>query len=229
MKQPKASPLRKKMRFLVLPAAVLLAFAVAALSISTYICASVEDQIITIDEAAKIDADAILVLGARVWDNGEPSAILADRLDVSIAAYQAGVSSRLLMSGDHGQEDYDEVNAMKTYAIKEGVPSSDIFMDHAGFSTYESLYRARDIFEVKSVVIVTQRYHLYRALYIANRMGLTAYGIASDLQTYSGMPRFVARELLARTKDFFYTLFMPLPTYLGASVPITGDGNLTNG
>ena len=212
-----------------IPAAVLLAFATVVLSISACLCASVEDQILSMDEAAKTNADAILVLGARVWDNSEPSTVLADRLDVGIAAYQAGVSDRLLMSGDHGQADYDEVNAMKTYAIKAGIPSSDIFMDHAGFSTYESLYRARDVFQVKSIVIVTQRYHLYRALYIANRMGLTAYGVVSDLQTYSGMPRFVARELLARTKDFFYTLLMPLPTYLGTSVPITGDGNLTNG
>ena len=212
-----------------IPAAVLLAFATVVLSISACLCASVEDQILSMDEAAKTNADAILVLGARVLDNSEPSTVLADRLDVGIAAYQAGVSDRLLMSGDHGQADYDEVNAMKTYAIKAGIPSSDIFMDHAGFSTYESLYRARDVFQVKSIVIVTQRYHLYRALYIANRMGLTAYGVVSDLQTYSGMPRFVARELLARTKDFFYTLLMPLPTYLGASVPITGDGNLTNG
>lgn len=212
-----------------IPAAVLLAFAAVVLSISACLCASVEDQILSMDEAAKTNADAILVLGARVWDNSEPSAVLADRLDVGIAAYQAGVSDRLLMSGDHGQADYDEVNTMKTYAIEAGIPSSDIFMDHAGFSTYESLYRARDVFQVKSIVIVTQRYHLYRALYIANRMGLTAYGVVSGLQTYSGMPRFVARELLARTKDFFYTLLMPLPTYLGASVPITGDGNLTNG
>ena len=102
-------------------------------------------------------------------------------------------------------------------------------MDHAGFSTYESLYRARDIFRVKTVVIVTQRYHLYRALYVAERMGLTAYGIPADLGTYSGMGYYEAREILARLKDFFYTLYMPLPTYLGAQIPISGDGNQTNG
>ena len=170
------------------------------------ICASVEDRILSPDEAAALDMDAYLVLGARVWDNGKPSGILEDRLITGIAAYEAGVSDRLLMSGDHGQEDYDEVNAMKTYAIDAGIPSEDIFMDHAGFSTYESLYRARDVFQVRSVVIVTQRYHLYRALYIAERMGLTAYGIAADIRSYPGMPRFEARELLARLKDFFYTL-----------------------
>lgn len=199
------------------------------LSVSAYICASVQDQILTLDEAAELDADTILVLGARVLESGEPSGILEDRLATGVAVYETGASDRLLMSGDHGQEDYDEVNAMKTYAVEAGIPSDRIFMDHAGFSTYESIYRARDIFQVKTVVIVTQRYHLYRALYIANRMGLTAYGVASDLHTYTGMPYFVARELLARVKDFFYTLSMPLPTYLGAAIPISGDGNQTNG
>ncbi len=199
------------------------------LGISIYLCASVKDQIITLDEAAKLDADAILVLGARVWDNGSPSGVLEDRLDTGISAYQAGVSDRLLMSGDHGQDDYDEVNAMKDYALEQGIPSENIFMDHAGFSTYESVYRARDIFQVKTVLIVTQEYHLYRALYIARALGLNAYGVAADRSVYSGIVGFEAREILARVKDFFYTLIQPLPTYLGDVIPITGDGNVTNG
>ena len=198
------------------------------LSISIYLCASVKDQIITLDEATKLDADAILVLGARVWDNGSPSGVLEDRLDTGISAYQAGVSDRLLMSGDHGQDDYDEVNAMKDYALEQGIPSENIFMDHAGFSTYESVYRARDIFQVKTVLIVTQEYHLYRALYIARALGLDAYGVAADRSVYSGIVGFEAREILARVKDFFYTLIQPLPTYLGDVIPITGDGNVTN-
>lgn len=199
------------------------------LGISIYLCASVKDQIITLDEATKLDADAILVLGARVWDNGSPSGVLEDRLDTGISAYQAGVSDRLLMSGDHGQDDYDEVNAMKDYALEQGIPSENIFMDHAGFSTYESVYRARDIFQVKTVLIVTQEYHLYRALYIARALGLDAYGVAADRSVYSGIVGFEAREILARVKDFFYTLIQPLPTYLGDVIPITGDGNVTNG
>lgn len=198
------------------------------LGISIYLCASVKDQIITLDEATKLDADAILVLGARVWDNGSPSGVLEDRLDTGISAYQAGVSYRLLMSGDHGQDDYDEVNAMKDYALEQGIPSENIFMDHAGFSTYESVYRARDIFQVKTVLIVTQEYHLYRALYIARALGLDAYGVAADRSVYSGIVGFEAREILARVKDFFYTLIQPLPTYLGDVIPITGDGNVTN-
>ena len=229
MKHAQPNSAKRKKRILpFLIAAVLLAILVP-LGVSAYVCASTQDRILSLDDASSLDADAILVLGARVWDSGKPSGILEDRILTGISAYEAGVSDRLLMSGDHGQEDYDEVNAMRNYALEQGVPSEDIFMDHAGFSTYESLYRARDIFQVKTVVIVTQRYHLYRALYVAEKMGLNAYGIAADLHTYSGMPYFEAREILARLKDFFYTLYMPLPTYLGAQIPISGNGNQTNG
>lgn len=223
--EPASTKKKRVLRVLV----VMFLFAILLpLGISIYLCASVKDQIITLDEATKLDADAILVLGARVWDNGSPSGVLEDRLDTGISAYQAGVSDRLLMSGDHGQDDYDEVNAMKDYALEQGIPSENIFMDHAGFSTYESVYRARDIFQVKTVLIVTQEYHLYRALYIARALGLDAYGVAADRSVYSGIVGFEAREILARVKDFFYTLIQPLPTYLGDVIPITGDGNVTN-
>ncbi len=229
MKEERSSVFIKKKRILVLLGIVLLLAVIIPLGVSSYVCASVKDQIITLDEAASLDADAILVLGARVWDSGQPSGVLKDRLITGVAAYEAGASDRLLMSGDHGQEDYDEVNAMKDYALEQGIPSENIFMDHAGFSTYENVYRARDIFQVQTVLIVTQEYHLYRALYIARALGLNAYGVAADLHSHSGMLRFDVREVLARFKDFIYTLIQPLPTYLGSVIPITGDGNTTNG
>ena len=219
----------KKKRVLIVLAVLFLASVLLPLGISAYVCDTMQDRILTLDEAATLDADAILVLGAFVRDSGKPSGVLEDRLVTGIAAYESGASDRLLMSGDHGQDDYDEVNAMKDFALAEGVPSEAVFMDHAGFSTYESLYRARDIFQVKTVLIVTQEYHLYRALYVARALGLDAYGVAADRRTYSGMPRFEAREILARVKDFFFTIVQPLPTYLGDVIPITGDGNATNG
>ena len=224
--QKNLSP-RKKRLLIVLSAALLLAL--LPFGISAFVCASVQDRILTPDDAASLSADAILVLGARVWDNGNPSGILEDRLITGILAYEAGASNRLLMSGDHGQEDYDEVNAMKDYAVELGVAPEVIFMDHAGFSTYESLYRARDIFQTRTLIIVSQQYHLYRALYVARALGLTAYGVSADLGDYAGMPRFEAREILARMKDFVYAIFQPLPTYLGDVIPITGDGSATNG
>ena len=135
---------------------------------------------------------------------------------------------KLLMSGDHGRVSYDEVNAMKQFAIDRGVPSEDVFMDHAGFSTYETMYRAKEVFAAKRVIIVTQKYHLYRAVYIAEQLGLEAYGVDSDLQSYIKQPYYNAREILARDKDFVKVIFKPKPTYLGEVIPISGSGDLTN-
>ena len=222
------NPSKKKRALRALAALILLAV-LLPLATSCYVMASAEKRILSPDEAAGLGADAILVLGARVWENGQPSGILKDRINTGVALYQSGASDRLLMSGDHGQDDYDEVNAMKEYAAGQGVEPGVIFMDHAGFSTYESVYRARDIFQIKTVVIVSQQYHLYRALYIAQRLGLDAYGVPCDRRGYNPYLLFSMRETLARCKDFFYSIFQPLPTYLGDVIPITGDGSATDG
>jgi len=224
----KTKPSKKK-RVLRTLAVLMLLAVLMPLATSYYVMASTENRIITLDEAADLNADTILVLGARVWDNGQPSGILKDRINTGVDLYEAGASERLLMSGDHGQDEYDEVNAMKDFAIEQGVAPAVIFMDHAGFSTYESLYRARDIFQVKTVVIVTQTYHLYRALYIARALGLDAYGVSCDRRDYNPYILFSVREIFARCKDFLYSIVQPLPTYLGDVIPITGDGSATNG
>ena len=198
------------------------------IGINIYVQESVKDLIITGEEALDIkDFDCILVLGAGVWGD-RPSPMLEDRLLKSIDLYKNGVSDRLLMSGDHGRKEYDEVNVMKQFAIDAGIPSEHIFMDHAGFSTYESLYRTRDIFQGEKIIIVTQRYHLYRALYIAKRLRIEAYGVDVDLRNYPGQDYREMREKLARVKDFFYVIFMPQPTYLGEQIPVSGNGDITN-
>jgi len=182
------------------------------------------------EDAAKLtDLDCILVLGCQVKSDGVPSHMLEDRLRRGVELYHAGVAPKLLMSGDHGQTDYDEVNTMKQYAIDAGVPSEDIFMDHAGFSTYESMYRAKEVFCASKILIVTQEYHLYRAIYVARALGLEACGVACDYRTYSGQFYRDVREVLARTKDFAKCIFKPEPTFLGEEIPISGNGNLTNG
>ena len=132
------------------------------------------------------------------------------------------------MSGDHSREDYDEVNVMKDYATKMGVSSVNVFMDHAGFSTYDSLYRAKEIFKANKIIIVTQEYHLYRALYIAKSLGLEAIGIPAIKTSYRGDSSRELREVLARNKDFFLSIIKPYPTYLGEEIPVFGDGNITN-
>lgn len=170
----------------------------------------------------------IIVLGCQVKDDGSLSHMLRDRLMRGLEVYEAGAAPKLLMSGDHGREDYDEVGAMKNYAIENGVPSEDIFMDHAGFSTYETVYRAKEIFEADKVIIVTQEYHLYRALYIAKQLGVEAYGVSSDLNTYAGQSMRDFREVLARCKDWAMCIFKPEPKYLGEAIPVSGNGDLTN-
>ena len=200
----------------------------AAFGISEFVKSSVSDRLITPEAAAKLsDIDCIIVLGCRV--NGEtPSPMLSDRLTRGVELYDMSAAPKLLMSGDHGRVSYDEVNAMKQFAIDKGVPSEDVFMDHAGFSTYETMYRAKEVFAAKRVIIVTQKYHLYRAVYIAEQLGIEAYGVDSDLQSYIKQPYYNAREILARDKDFVKVIFKPKPTYLGEVIPISGSGDLTN-
>lgn len=215
--------------FLILLALAIVA-AAAALLINSHVKSVAAPKILTPEQAAELkDIDCIIVLGCRVYDSGAPSPMLEDRLLQGIDLYARGAAPKLLMSGDHGRVEYDEVNHMKQYAMDKGIPSEDIFMDHAGFSTYESMYRARDIFEAKKVLIVTQEYHLYRAIYIADSLGLEAYGVSSDLRTYGGgQTAREVREIFARVKDFCTTILKPKPTYLGDVIPIWGSGDLTN-
>ena len=199
------------------------------LGINGYVKATTKDRILTSEQASQLEGvDCILVLGCYVHDDGDPSDMLRDRLRRGLELYELGAAPKLLMSGDHGRESYDEVDAMKTFAVEAGVSSQDVFMDHAGFSTYESMCRAKEIFQAKKIIVVTQEYHLYRALYIAESLGLEAYGVAADYRRYHGQTGRDVREMLARVKDFGTSLFKPKPTYLGKAIPIWGDGNLTN-
>ena len=197
--------------------------------INSIVKLSTGKQIISSEEAAKLeDVDCVLVLGCFVKDDGRPSDMLHDRLTRGVELYDLGAAPKLLMSGDHGREEYDEVAAMKQFAIDAGIPSEDVFMDHAGFSTYESIYRAKEIFQADKILIVTQEYHLYRAIYIADQLGVEAYGVSSDYHTYVGQFMRDFREMLARVKDCATCIFKPEPTYLGEAIPIFGDGNITN-
>ncbi|MBP3255506.1 MAG: YdcF family protein [Clostridia bacterium] len=198
------------------------------LGINLYVKSSTKNQIIENNYYSNLkDIDCIVVLGAGIWGD-KPSPMLEDRLLQAIDLYQNNVSSKIIMSGDHGKQDYDEVNTMKNFAIDKGVLSESIFMDHAGFSSYESIYRAKEIFGAKKIVIVTQKYHLYRALYIANQLGIEAYGVGADPRQYVGATYRELREILARNKDFFKCIFKPEPTYLGDTIPVSGNGDITN-
>ena len=165
-------------------------------------------------------ADCILILGAGLF-NGYPSPMLRERLDLGAELYRAGASGKILVSGDNGRTDYNEVQAMEDYlAEQQGIPREDIVRDHAGFCTYDSIVRAKEIFCADSVIIVTQKYHLFRAAYIASVLGLETYGADAHKTGYSGRYGREARECLARVKDFFLCIFRPDPKFLGEKLPI---------
>jgi vancomycin permeability regulator SanA len=215
--------------FLIIITAVCCIFVTAVATvfgIDLFVKKSTEKYILTPEEAGE-GYDCILVLGCGVYGD-TPSHMLEDRLLQGIELYENGASDKMLMSGDHGRENYDEVNVMKDFAVDRGVKSRDIFMDHAGFSTYESMYRAKEVFKAEKIIIVTQDYHLYRAVYDARALGLEAYGVASNPRTYSGQLYRDLREILARNKDFIFGILKPEPTYLGEPIPVNGNGDVTN-
>ena len=197
--------------------------------INTYVKKSVEDRIMSVEDTDELEGlDCIIVLGCKVKDDGSPSDMLKDRMKRAIELYEKGVAPKILMSGDHGKTNYNEVMTMKQYAIENGVPSEDVFMDHAGFSTYETMYRAKEVFNVEKAIVVTQDYHMYRSLYIANELGIDAYGCQSVKYNYYGQTSRDIREVIARCKDFVTTIFKPEPTYLGDVIDIGGSGDATN-
>lgn len=222
----KRSVFGKLLKYMFRAAAAVLAFIIVAnavvwMSSKNKIRAAEDDQ-------TNAGCDCIIVLGCGVW--GEtPTPLLSDRLDTAIALYKAGAAPKLLMSGDHGRKDYNEVSVMRTYAIAEGVPSEDIFMDHAGFSTYETMVRAHDIFGVKKAVVVTQKYHLFRALYDASAFGIEVSGVSATGHSFASSLQLMwsAREVLARTKDFIWCIVKPNPTYRGEPIDISGNGEVT--
>lgn len=213
-----------------LAAVLAIAFAVVLVfaGINAAAILTTQDDIVDQQAAASFDADAIIVLGASVYPDGTPSGILQDRLDDGIALYFAGAAPKIIMSGDNGTESYNECWAMKQYAISQGVPSEDVFCDHAGFSTYETMYRARHVFGADRVVIATQTYHLYRAVYDAQGVGMEAIGVPSDYGEYVNQSWYDFREIFARTKDFFQVLMKTPSTYVGDPISLDQSGDVTN-
>ena len=176
------------------------------------------------------DRTAVLVLGSQIRGRSL-SPVLQDRVDAGISLMETGKGKKLLLSGDHGQRYYDEVNAMRLYVLANApaILEEDIFMDHAGFSTWDSMYRARDVFEVKDLIIVTQQFHISRAVCMARSLGLDAvgYGINQDRFKGRSLRSWHLREYLARIKAFYSIMAKPKPRYLGEKIPISGDGRAT--
>jgi SanA protein len=180
---------------------------------------------VTTDPAKVPHAQAALVLGAQVYPDGRPSAMLADRVKAAEELYRAGRVRKLLLSGDHSRVDYDEVGTMRDMLLRDGIPARDVFEDHAGFDTWDSAQRARRVFAVHSVVVVTQGFHMARALFAARRAGLDATGFDADRRHYGHvMAKLKLREALARVKIVGDAVTGADPKFLGPQIAITGDG-----
>lgn len=214
----------RKRRGLALVPVCAIAIAIAAINI--HVITTAEAFIVSSDEARDFatgsGVDCILVLGASVSEAG-PSPILANRIDKGLELFGMGTASIMLLSGDNGTDDYNEVQAMKNYALKNGanvgLTAENVYLDYAGFSTYDSAVRCKDVFQARRVVIVTQRYHLYRAVYNARLVGLEVVGVAAKDTAYGQKSRDL-REIPARVKDFFLTHIGYTPKIMGDPVPL---------
>ncbi len=214
--------MKKVIKYIII---ICLILGIIAFIINLYVTMSTRKQIF--EKPNITGTDCILILGAGVWGD-KPSPMLEDRLLKGKELYENGVSKKIIVSGDHGRKEYDEVNIMKKYLIDNGIPSEDIFMDHAGFSTYDSIYRVKEIFGAKKIIIVTQKYHLYRAIYISNKLDLESYGVYANPRKYVGRVFREIREVIARNKDFLKTIIKPSSKYLGEKINLNDDGNITN-
>ena len=169
-------------------------------------------------------ADAVLVLGAAVYRDGRMSAVFADRAKTALEIYRHGAAPKILVSGDHSKDDYDEVNIAKEFFLQNQVPPEDIFVDYAGFNTYDSAKRAKEIFRADSLIIATQEFHLPRALYLARQAGIEAHGVKADRRRYNLGFYNTLRENGARIKAFWRVVSGAAPRFLGEPIPIAGDG-----
>lgn len=192
--------------------------------VSFYVRVKGESLIVDASEAR---ASVVIVPGAGLKHDETPSDVLSDRLMVALALYDDGRVEKILCSGDDGQVQYDEVNAMRVWLIDRGVDADDIFLDHAGFDTYDTMTRAAEVFGVTHAVIVTQDFHLPRALYIAHAKGIEVQGVSASLQPYVAQDAYRMREIPSRIKAFFEVLFRVRPTYLGDAIDVMGDGRVT--
>lgn len=191
----------------------------------TLVVLDAADGIVTASNAP--EATVVMVLGASVLADGTPSDILRDRLDTAIDLYNSGKVKKFLLSGDSGEVNYNEVGSMRAYLLSKNILPQDIFLDHAGYDTYDSVYRAKNVYGAKDVLVVSQRFHLPRILYLGHALGLDIHGVVADRHTYEKIDLFILREWPADVKAVFDVLTHAQPAYLGEPVSIAGDGRVT--
>ncbi len=191
---------------------VLIVIILVPVIINFYVILSTKNRIVSGNSELLTDIDYIVILGAGIR-RGKPSPMLEDRLKTGISLYNNDISNKILITGDHMNDDYDEVTVMKNYLLEHGIPEEDIITDNYGISTYDSIYRVKNVYKSNKVVIVSQRYHLYRALFLSDNLDLESYGVEADLRYYYGQWYREIREILARNKDFIKGIIKPKAVY----------------
>lgn len=191
---------------------VLIVIILVPVIINFYVILSTKNRIVSGYSELLTDIDYIVILGAGIR-RGKPSPMLEDRLKTGISLYNNDISNKILITGDHMNDDYDEVTVMKNYLLEHGIPEEDIIADNYGISTYDSIYRVKNVYKSNKVVIVSQRYHLYRALFLSDNLDLESYGVEADLRYYYGQWYREIREILARNKDFIKGIIKPKAVY----------------
>ena len=191
---------------------VLIVIILVPVIINFYVILSTKNRIVSGDSELLTDIDYIVILGAGIR-RGKPSPMLEDRLKTGISLYNNDISNKILITGDHMNDDYDEVTVMKNYLLEHGIPEEDIITDNYGISTYDSIYRVKNVYKSNKVVIVSQRYHLYRALFLSDNLDLKSYGVEADLRYDYGQWYREIREILARNKDFIKGIIKPKAVY----------------
>ena len=161
-----------------------------------------------------------IVFGAKVWDDKTPSPVLYDRIVTAVELYRAGRVGKILMSGDNPTENYDEPTAMKATAVRLGVAENDVILDFAGRRTYDTCFRAREIFAVQKAILVTQKFHQARALYLCNNLGVDSIGITADRRKYEAERYWIFREFFSVASAWFEMNFLSFEPILGKKEPI---------
>lgn len=202
-------------------------FSILMLSLVTnYLVRRATDKSVYIKVNEIPKAKVALIFGAGIRGN-KPSRYLKDRLDAGIKLYKTNKVNKILLSGDNGREEYDELTVMKLYCYENGVDTNKIYIDYAGFDSYSTMYRAKAIFKIDTAVLITQRYHLNRCLYIGKKLGIKVYGLSANRGIYKGYRYYAVREYLSVCKAVLDIFRNRKPKFLGKEISIDGPSNYT--
>lgn len=216
----------KKIKKLFLPILILCLIAVVIIWVTNNNVKAKTENVIYTNLTDVPKTKVAIIFGAGI--NGDkPSRYLKDRLDAGIALYKNNKVDKILLSGDNGRDEHDELTVMKLYCYENGIDTNKIYIDYAGFDSYSTMYRAKHIFKVDTAILVSQKYHLNRCVYIGDKLGVKSYGYSANRGVYPGYKYYSFREKLSITKSVFDVVRNRKPKYLGETVDVNGKSNYT--